>query len=90
MDNETNYTVTDLLNFAHEQKPLDFENAFKGVMADKMMAAIDAKKLEIASSLYSSTEETNDEEETDEADEIENESEEEQEIPEEDTDGETA
>ena len=56
MDNETQVTVTDLLGFAHEQKPMDFENAFKSVMADKLVAAIDAKKLEIASSLYASQE----------------------------------
>lgn len=89
MDDETAYTVTDLLSFAYDQKPIDFENAFKSVMADKMVAAIDAKKLEIASSLYSSTEET-DEEETVEADEIETDSEEQEETPEEETDGETA
>ena len=88
MDNENIYTVTDLLNFAHEQKPLDFEAAFKSVMADKMVAAIDAKKLEIASSLYSSAEES--EEETVEADDVEIESEEQEETPEEQTDGETA
>ena len=56
MDNETQVTVTDLLGFAHEQKPMDFENAFKSVMADKLVAAIDAKKVEIASSLYASQE----------------------------------
>ena len=88
MDNENTYTVTDLLNFAHEQKPIDFENAFKSVMADKMVAAIDAKKLEVASSLYSSAEET-EEDETVEADELETESEQE-ETPEEETNGETA
>jgi len=89
MDNEPAYTVTDLLNFAHEQKPLDFETAFKSVMADKMVAAIDAKKLEVASSLYSSAEES-EEEETVEADDVEIESEEQEETPEEQTDGETA
>jgi tRNA A37 threonylcarbamoyladenosine modification protein TsaB len=89
MDNENAYTVTDLLSFAHEQKPLDFETAFKSVMADKMVAAIDAKKLEVASSLYSSAEKT-EEDETVEADELETESEEQEETPEEQTDGETA
>lgn len=91
MDNEETYTVTDLLSFAHQQKPIDFENTFKTIMADKMMAAIDAKKVEIASSLYSSAEETSDEEETVEADNEEIDSEEEQEeTPEESNDGETA
>jgi hypothetical protein len=91
MDNENTYTVTDLLSFAHQQKPIDFENAFTSIMADKMIAAIDAKKVEVASSLYSSAEEIDSEEETDEADEIDYESEEEQEeTPEESNDGETA
>jgi hypothetical protein len=90
MDNETTYTVNDLLAFAHEQKPLDFETTFKSIMADKMVAAIDAKKVEIASSLYSSSDEVDNEEETDEAEEVENESEEQEETPEEETDGETA
>lgn len=90
MDNETQVSVTDLLNFAHQQKPTDFEDAFKSIMADKMVAAIDAKKVEIASSLYSSAEETNDEEETVEADELETETEKQEETPEEPTDGETA
>lgn len=84
MDDENIYTVTDLLTLAHDQKPIDFEDAFKGIMANKMMAAIDARKIEIASSLYSA------DEETDEAEEIETETEEQEEIPEEDTDGETA
>ena len=83
MDNENIYTVTDLLNLAHDQKPIDFEDAFKSLMADKMMAAIDTKKVEIASSLYSAAEETDEAEEKIE-------SEEQEEIPEEDTDGETA
>lgn len=92
MDSETTYTVTDLLNFAHEQKPIDFENAFKSIMADKMVAAIDAKKLEVASSLYASAEETDSEEEVEAGEETEVETDEttEEETPEEETNGETA
>lgn len=61
MDNETKYSVMDLINFAHEQKPIDFEQAFGSLIGDKLTDAINNKKLELASSLVNN----NDEEEYD-------------------------
>jgi hypothetical protein len=47
-----NYTVQDLIKFSYEQKPLDFENAFKSVLGDKLTNAIELKKQEMAQDVF--------------------------------------
>ena len=61
------YDVVDLLKFAHENKPNDFQSAFQGVMQDKISAALDAKKEVIAQQMMNGAEE---EEEIDIDDEV--------------------
>jgi hypothetical protein len=43
--------VTDLLKFAHEDRPVDFKAAFHDVMQNKISAAIDARKENIAQNM---------------------------------------
>jgi hypothetical protein len=59
------HDVIDLLKAAHENKPNDFQNAFQGVMQDKISAALDAKKEVIAQQMMNGAEE---EEEIDDED----------------------
>ena len=58
----TNYTASDLVNFALTQKPVDFEDAFSSLIADKLTAAVDMKKIEVAQSIFPQAEENYEEE----------------------------
>jgi hypothetical protein len=49
---EIEYKLSDLINFSSQQKPIDFETAFKSIMIDKIGSAIDNKKLEVAQSIF--------------------------------------
>jgi hypothetical protein len=55
MDNE--YTIQDLISFSHEQKPIEFQQAFNSLIVDRLAAAVNTKKFEMASTLYSDKEE---------------------------------
>ena len=57
-------TVQDLITHAFDQKPIEFQNAFNSIMLDKVSAAIDDKKLEVAQSMFNP--EYNDDSENDE------------------------
>jgi len=78
MENEV--SVQDLISLSYEQKPIEFQQAFNDLLSDRIAAAVDARKVEIASSLYNG--ETDEEEETVTDTDITDQ--------EEDTDGETA
>jgi hypothetical protein len=49
---EIEYRVADLINFSSNQKPIDFEHAFRGVIAGKISDAIDARKTLVAQSMF--------------------------------------
>jgi len=49
-----NYSASDLVDFALTQKPVDFEDAFNSVIASKLTAAVDMKKIEVAQSIFPS------------------------------------
>jgi len=49
--------VVDLLKFAHENKPVDFQAAFQNVMKDKIGNALAAKKEVIAQNMMNNSEE---------------------------------
>lgn len=49
--------VVDLLKFAHENKPVDFQSAFQDVMKDKIGKALAAKKEVIAQNMVNDSEE---------------------------------
>lgn len=72
MDDENKYTIQDLINFSADQKPIEFADAFKDVIADRLAAAVDTRKFELASSLYNGRDDDDDQEELDFEDEDEN------------------
>ena len=43
----------DLINFADEQKPIDFENAFNDLMSSKIASAVSARKDQLARGIFS-------------------------------------
>lgn len=53
----TDYTVQDLISLSYEQKPIDFQDAFNALIADKIASAIDARKVEVAQSMFAPAEE---------------------------------
>jgi len=62
MENEV--SVQDLISLSYEQKPIEFQQAFNDLLSDRIASAVSARKVEIASSLYSGeTDEYDDEEE---------------------------
>jgi len=48
--------VSDLVYYAAQQQPVDFESAFKDIMLNKIADAIDAKKVEVAQIMFNNTE----------------------------------
>lgn len=60
--------VADLIKFSSNQKPIDFEDAFKAILQDRVASAIEGKKQEIAMNMFGnpSDNETDVEIETDE------------------------
>jgi len=60
-----NYSASDLVDFALTQKPVEFEDAFNSLIADKLTAAVDMKKIEVAQSIFPSHEPEYDYEEED-------------------------
>jgi hypothetical protein len=54
MEQDNKYTLKDLLMFSAHQQPVDFSQAFDELMVDKLQAAVDARKLEIAQTIFNS------------------------------------
>lgn len=48
--------VADLINFSSNQKPIEFADAFKNILQVKVGNAIEAKKTEIAQTMFASQE----------------------------------
>lgn len=53
----TEYTTSDLVKFSLDQKPIEFENAFKSLLTDRIAMAVDDKKTEMAKTVFSGQEE---------------------------------
>jgi hypothetical protein len=72
---EINARIADLINFSSNQKPLEFGATFNEILRNKVTAAIDTRKTEIASRMFNASEvedETEDQEqETDSESEVE-------------------
>jgi hypothetical protein len=58
------YDIEDLMSNAIAQKPMEFESAFKSIITDRIADAIDAKKAEIAKTLFNKTDKQNNTEES--------------------------
>ena len=52
-------TIADIIKAAHDGRPVDAADAFNNVIQSKMAAAIDARRDELANSLYGSAEDNN-------------------------------
>ncbi len=52
--------VADLINFSSNQKPIEFADAFKNILQVKVGNAIEAKKAEIAQTMFASQESEDD------------------------------
>ena len=50
MDNE--FSAQDLISLSYDHKPIEFQQAFDSVIASKIAAAIDNKKIEVAQSMF--------------------------------------
>lgn len=49
---EIQNTLADLIRFSSEQKPIEFGDAFNSLIANRIEAAIDAKKIEVAQAVF--------------------------------------
>jgi late competence protein required for DNA uptake (superfamily II DNA/RNA helicase) len=57
MEQDNKYTLNDLVTLSADQKPLEFQQAFDNLIIDKIQAAIDNRKLEIAQGMFNAQEE---------------------------------
>lgn len=48
-------TIADMIGFAADKQPEAFNKAFNDVMMDKVVAALDAKKQEVAASYFNAS-----------------------------------
>lgn len=48
--------VSDLIYYAAQHQPADFEHVFKDIMLDRITNAIDAKKVEVAQAMFNTIE----------------------------------
>lgn len=48
------YSITDLIRHSIEKQPVDFENAFSSLIGDRLAAAVENKKVEVAQSMFAS------------------------------------
>jgi hypothetical protein len=63
--------VADLIKFSSNQKPIDFEDAFKAVLQDRVASAIEGKKQQMAMNMFGNPSDDYETEEDLETDEVE-------------------
>ena len=51
--------VSNLIKYAYDQKPIEFNNELSALFKNNLATAIDAKKVEIAKNLFNNKEEDN-------------------------------
>jgi hypothetical protein len=54
MEQDNKYNLNDLVMFSAQQKPVDFSQTFDQLMVQKLQAAVENKKIEIAQSMFNS------------------------------------
>lgn len=57
------YDIGDLIKFSVDQKPLEFEQAYTDIVLDRIHSAVEAKKIEIATTMFNDQLPDNQEEE---------------------------
>lgn len=67
-DNPVQISTADLIQYAYEQKPIEFRQTFDALISDKLTTAIGDKKIEVAQSMFkpAEPEDTESEPETEE------------------------
>lgn len=54
MSDENKYSISDVIDFASQQKPVDVKAAFDELMLAKIHSAIEDKKIEVAKQMFGS------------------------------------
>jgi hypothetical protein len=67
MSDDNKYTIGDLIYHTATQEPVDFANAFNSLMLDRVNAAIEVRKNEIAQGMF---DQPDDPEESDDEDDV--------------------
>jgi hypothetical protein len=49
---EIEYSLSDLIKFSSEQKPIEFGAAFNSLLSSKIGSEIDARKIEVAQAMF--------------------------------------
>ena len=62
MNEDDKYSIRDLIGFGIEQKPIEFASAFDSLIADRISAAVDDRKQQLAQTVFSAGPEDPDEE----------------------------
>jgi hypothetical protein len=62
------YTLNDLVKFSIDQKPVEFDRAFQDVLQDKLVKAVETRKLELAQGIVSDQESDNEDIDVDDSD----------------------
>lgn len=62
---EIEYRLADLINFSSNQKPIEFGDAFKSIITDRISSAIEAQKADIAKSIFNTDGPEDDEDDED-------------------------
>jgi hypothetical protein len=52
MTDNYKYGIEDLISTAASQKPIEFEQAFNDLIVDRLQAAINDKKIQVAQQMY--------------------------------------
>jgi len=61
-------TVHDLIAHAYDQKPIEFQSTFNNLIADRLVKAIDDRKVEVAQTMFNTEEPEEFESETEHTD----------------------
>jgi hypothetical protein len=65
---DDNVTVQDLIYHSYEQKPIEFQNAFNTLMSDKITAAVNDRKMEVAQTMFRDQQEYEEEDQKEQPD----------------------
>ena len=55
MSTDNKYGIEDLIASAIEQRPTEFEDTFNSLVLDRVQSAVEARKQEIATSMFTNT-----------------------------------
>ena len=47
-----NVTVQDLISLSYDQKPIEFQDAFNALLMDRVVKAVDQRKIEVAQAMF--------------------------------------